>query len=106
MFAWSDKCHVYGPLKTACRAAGLEYLSPHQLGRHTYATWLRKYAARDLKGLQVDGGWDSIASVARYAHVVPGETATAVDKLPTVGAEGDRRIFTIRDKRMRARNKQ
>jgi integrase len=84
LFHWSDKCHVHRPLRRACEAAGLPYLSPHKLGRHTYATWLRRYAKRDLKGLQTDGGWDSISSVARYAHVVPGETEIAVAALPTV----------------------
>jgi hypothetical protein len=48
------------------------------------ATWLRRYAGRDLRGLMEDGGWKSINSVVRYAHVVPGETATAVKKLPSV----------------------
>lgn len=86
VFHWSHKSHVRRPLMTACENAGLEYLTPHQLGRHTYATWLRIYAKRDLRGLQEDGGWDSIASVARYAHVVPGETAIAVDQLPTLSA--------------------
>ena len=31
-----------------------------------------------------DGGWKSVNSVLRYAHVVPGETAAAVDRLPSV----------------------
>jgi len=84
MFEWAGKCAVHRPLRNACEAAGLAYLSPHKLGRHTYATWLRRYAKRDLKGLQQDGGWDSINAVARYAHVVPGETAIAVDLLPSV----------------------
>ena len=101
MFAWSNKCHVYGPLKTACKKAGLEYLGPHQLGRHTYATWLRIYAKRDLRGLQADGGWDSIASVARYAHVVPGETAKAVDLLPDVQTEAHPDIRAPKDRRIR-----
>jgi hypothetical protein len=60
------------------------YLSVHKLGRHTYATWLRRYAGRDLRGLMEDGGWKSINSVVRYAHVVPGETAEAVERLPSV----------------------
>jgi integrase len=84
LFAWTCKTNVYGPLRTACKAAGLAYLSPHQLGRHTYASWLRRYAKRDLKGLMHDGGWESIQSVARYAHVVPGETEIAVALLPSV----------------------
>jgi len=103
VFAWSHKSHVRRPLMNACKRAKLEYLTPHQLGRHTYATWLRIYAKRDLKGLQVDGGWDSIASVARYAHVVPGETAVAVDKLPSVVASAEDVAKSPKDRRIRKR---
>jgi integrase len=101
VFAWSHKAHVRRPLMNACKRAGLEYLTPHQLGRHTYATWLRIYAKRDLKGLQVDGGWDSIASVARYAHVVPGETANAVDLLPGVQSADTAGVKPRKDRRIR-----
>lgn len=48
------------------------------------ATWLWRYAHRDQRSLMEDGGWQSVNSVLRYAHVVPGETAVAVDKLPSV----------------------
>jgi len=101
VFAWGHKSHVRRPLQNACKRAGLDYLSPHQLGRHTYATWLRIYAKRDLKGLQVDGGWDSIASVARYAHVVPGETAKAVDLLPSVQNVPQPGVKAPKDRRIR-----
>lgn len=101
LFIWSDKCHVYGPLKTACRNAKLPYLSPHKLGRHTYATWLRRYAKRDLKGLQEDGGWDSINSVAIYAHVVPGETAIAVGLLPSVHNPCTSNVKPLKDRKTR-----
>src|SRR6185312_5898423 len=43
-----DKTSVRPVLMRACKRAGLPYLSPHQLGRHTFATWLRRYANRDL----------------------------------------------------------
>jgi hypothetical protein len=69
------------------RRAGVEYLPPHQQGRHTYTPWLRIYAQRDLGRLMKDGGWESLQSVVRYLKVTPGETAAAVDKLPTVTAE-------------------
>jgi integrase len=105
LFAWSHKAHVRRPLMNAAKRAGLEYLTPHQLGRHTYATWLRIYAKRDLRGLQVDGGWDSIASVARYAHVVPGETATAVNLLPDVQSAGTGDIKPRKDRRIRKKRK-
>jgi integrase len=101
LFEWSHKSHVRRPLQNACKRAGLDYLSPHQLGRHTYATWLRIYAKRDLRGLQVDGGWDSIASVARYAHVTPGETAQAVDQLPSVQPTEPSPVKRRKDRRIR-----
>lgn len=104
LFLWSHKCHVYKPLRTACRRAGIPYLSPHQLGRHTFATWLRLYGKRDLKGLMEDGGWDSIASVARYAHTVPGETVTAVNSLPSVQIACNSGVQPIKDRRIRRKS--
>jgi integrase len=84
VFKWNARHAVYGPLRRACAKAGVEYLPPHQQGRHTFASWLRIYSKRDLRGLMADGGWDSVQSVMRYAHLDVGETARAVDSLPTV----------------------
>lgn len=88
MFDWADKRCVYVPLKNACKRAGVEYLPPHQQGRHTFGSWLRIYAKRDLRGIMEDGGWDSIHSVTRYLHVAPGESANAIDALPLVENPG------------------
>ncbi len=85
VFKWQSRRSVYGPLRRACNKAGVEYLPTHQQGRHTFASWLRIYAGRDLKGLMEDGGWKDVHSVMPYAHLIPGETAAAVDKLPAVG---------------------
>lgn len=104
LFVWSDKCHVHRPLRTACRRANLPYLSPHKLGRHTFATWLRIYGKRDLKGLMEDGGWDSVQSVVRYAHVVPGETVTAVNMLPAVQNPCSSNVKPIKDRRIRRKS--
>jgi integrase len=84
VFKWHARAAVYGPLRRACERAGVEYLPPHQQGRHTFASWLRTYAQRDLRGLMEDGGWENVQSVMRYAHVIPGETAKAVDQMPSV----------------------
>lgn len=84
MFDWADKRCVYVPLKNACKRAGVDYLPPHQQGRHTFGSWLRIYAKRDIRGIMDDGGWESIQSVVRYLHVSPGESASAVDRLPNV----------------------
>lgn len=105
---WKSKKSVHRPLKNACKRAGVDYLPPHQQGRHTYATWLRIYAKRDLRGLMEDGGWDSVQSVIRYLKVVPGETAAAVDLLPTVNPErkkngGTEVSYELREKRRQNR---
>ena len=49
---------------------------------HTYATWMRRYAGRDTKGLVGTGRWKSEQSASRYAHVVPSEDAKAALLLP------------------------
>jgi len=84
LFGWATRWAVYEPLREACEKAGVEYLPPHQQGRHTFATWMRTYAGLDLIGLKEAGGWENLASVERYAHVVPNESAKAVDRLPPV----------------------
>ena len=84
LFDWAARRAVYGPLKRACAKAGVEYLPPHQQGRHPFATWMRTYAGLDLIGLKEAGGWETLSSVERYAHVVPNEAAKAADRLPAV----------------------
>jgi hypothetical protein len=39
---------------------------------------LRTYAGLNLIGLKEAGGWESLSSVERYAHVIPNESAKAV----------------------------
>lgn len=84
VFKWKARQAVYGPLRRACKAAGVDYLPTHPQGRHTFAAWLRIDVKRDLVGLKADGGWDSIQSVMRYEHLVPGESIEAVNKMPHV----------------------
>jgi integrase len=52
---------------------------------HTYATWMRRYAGRDTKGLVGTGRWKSEQSASRYTHVVPSEDAKAAGLLPVRG---------------------
>lgn len=84
MFHWRQKTSVHRPLKNACKRAGVEYLPPHQQGRHTYATWMTDYAGLGPKALMEAGGWESVQSVMRYLHVTPGQAAKQADKLPSV----------------------
>ena len=55
VFGFASRWSVYKPLRAACEAAGIEYLPPHILGRHTFATWMRRYAGADLNRHFPDG---------------------------------------------------
>lgn len=50
---------------------------------HTWATWMRRYAGLDTRGLVGTGRWRDEKSAARYEHVVASEEARKADKLPT-----------------------
>ena len=65
------------------QAHGLDWVNFHTFC-HTYATWMRRYAGRDTKGLVGTGRWRSEQSASRYAHVVPSEDARAGEMLPAL----------------------
>lgn len=50
---------------------------------HTWATWMRRYAGLDTRGLVGTGRWRDEQSAARYEHVVVSEEARKADLLPT-----------------------
>ncbi|MBI4921891.1 MAG: site-specific integrase [Devosia nanyangense] len=50
--------------------------------RHTWATWMRRYAGLDAKGLVATGAWRDAKSADRYTHVVISEEAQRSDLLP------------------------
>ena len=51
--------------------------------RHTYASWMRRYAGSNTKGLVATGAWKSEQSASRYAHTVVSEEAKRAELLPT-----------------------
>ncbi|WP_370551809.1 tyrosine-type recombinase/integrase [Citrobacter sp. BDA59-3] len=53
----------------ACRRAGITDFRFHDL-RHTWASWLIQSGV-PLSVLQEMGGWESIETVRRYAHLAP-----------------------------------
>ena len=56
-------------IERACDAAGVPRVSPHQIGRHTFAARLLA-AGYALKTVQEAGGWKDIDIVARtYGHL-------------------------------------
>jgi integrase len=56
--------------------------------RHTWATWMRRYAKIDTRGLVATGNWRDVRSARRYEHVVPREEWQKVEQLPAVAIRG------------------
>lgn len=85
LFRFAKSGHLYKLLRAAAGAAGIEFpaRAAFHLFRHTFATWMRRYAGRDVQGLVATGAWRSEQSAARYAHVVPSEDARAAALLPS-----------------------
>lgn len=52
------------------------------LFRHTWGTWMRRWAGLDRDGLVATGAWRDPASAARYAHTVVSEEARKAELLP------------------------
>ncbi len=77
--------HLYSLLKVvAIRAGvGLPERSAFHIFRHTYATWMRRYAGLDTKGLVATGAWKDRKSADRYEHVQVSEEARKAAMLPT-----------------------
>ena len=61
----------------------LQFVTFHTF-RHTWATWMRRYARVDVKGLVATNNWRDERSASRYAHAVAREEWDKVDRLPTV----------------------
>lgn len=64
---------------------------PHRLAfanfhtfRHTWATWMRRYAGADVQGLVATGNWSSHRSAMRYTHVVARDEWARTDLLPSI----------------------
>lgn len=86
VFGYSSRHGVRTAWDTMCRRAGTE-VTRHEFGRHTCATWLRRYGGLDLQALMEAMGWCSINSALAYKHVNASEVQKAVDLLPDVTAE-------------------
>jgi len=52
--------------------------------RHTYGSWMRRYAGSDTKGLVATGAWKSEQSASRYAHTVASEESQKSAMLPKI----------------------
>lgn len=62
----------------------LDFVGFHTF-RHTWATWMRRYAGADVQGLVATKNWKDERSAKRYAHVVSRDEWDRVDNLPSPG---------------------
>ena len=81
VFKYKDKDQVKNRLKTACKKAGIPYLSSHKIGSHTYATLMRRYAGTDARGLVATGRWKDVKSTYHYMHASVSDESRKVDIL-------------------------
>jgi integrase len=84
VFRFSKSGHLYHLLRAVAFKAGVELpeRSAFHIFRHTYATWMRRYAGLDTKGLVATGAWRDRKSADRYEHVQVSEEARKAVMLP------------------------
>lgn len=89
VFRFRKNGHLYSLMAKAKKAAGpdLAFVSFHVLC-HTWATWMRRYAKLDTRGLVGTRRWKDLKSAARYEHVVVSEESRKADLLPTPKRKG------------------
>jgi integrase len=83
VFRFRKNGHLYNMWKKARADAAIPGRMTFHTLRHTWATWMRRYAKLDTKGLVATGAWADEKSAARYEHVIVSEEATRSDLLPT-----------------------
>lgn len=88
LFHW-DKANpkssmaFYGLLKEIYAKAGVDPKgAPVHILRHTYATWMRRFANADERDLMDTGAWRDRDSVVRYTHTHVSDAAKLADKMP------------------------
>lgn len=85
VFRFTKSGHLYSLLRVAAIKANVDLpeRSAYHIFRHTYATWMRRYAGLDTKGLVATGAWKDRKSADRYEHVQVSEEARKAVLLPT-----------------------
>jgi len=85
VFRFRKNGHLYALLRAAAARAGvtLPERQAFHIFCHTYATWMRRFAGLDTKGLVATGRWKDRKSADRYEHVVVSEESKKAALLPT-----------------------
>lgn len=91
VFRFRKNGHLYSMMKEVKKKAGpdLAFVTFHVFC-HTWATWMRRYAKLDTRGLVGTKRWKDLKSAARYEHVVVSEESRKADLLPTPKRKGNK----------------
>jgi integrase len=81
VFRYRNRHNFRSSLRSACKKAGIVYMSSHQIGSHTYATLMRRHAGMDAKGLVSTGRWADEKSTYIYTHAKVSDEAKKADSL-------------------------
>ena len=77
VFGYQTRHSVYGPWKNVCEAACIPNVSPHQAGRHSFATVLHAHGWQG-KDIADAGRWKSVRTVQdTYIHTEDKSLAAA-----------------------------
>ncbi len=82
LFGYASRYSLNRIVKRACKRAKVGHFSPHKAGRHAFAA---RFLAdgNSLKALMDAGGWTSVRSVMRYAHMEKKAVDSAVRGVST-----------------------
>jgi integrase len=93
IFRWTKSGLLYVLIKRAFFDAGLDDGGqPFHILRHTYGSWMRRYANMDERGLTDTGAWKDAKSARRYTHTIVSESARKADLLPIRGKSVDDKL--------------
>jgi integrase len=69
VFKFAARWSVYGSWRRACKKAGIEYIPPHQAGRHAFATEMIARNGIDVGTTAKLGNWKSVKLLLdNYVH--------------------------------------
>jgi integrase len=71
LFGYQTNTSLRPSMVRCCAAAKIPYMSPHRIGRHTFASWSLIYNHMGLKEIKEAGGWKTMSQMERYVHVKP-----------------------------------
>jgi integrase len=84
VFRWHKGSKFYDTLHEVYARAKVDPRgAPDHILRHTYGTWMRRYAGADSRDLKDTGAWRATASADRYTHTDVSDASRMADKLPT-----------------------